>query len=99
MASPKFEFTHKKKDADGNETQAVASSEGSVSFKSFVDKLLDSTKDNKLNWKKRDLLKPHKLQLLALVPHIVNELSNSISNDSDAYEQTLDFLSKRDGLS
>jgi hypothetical protein len=61
LATPKFDFTYKKKDADGNETQAVASSEGSVSFKSFIDKLMDSMKGNKLNWKKRDLLKPHKL--------------------------------------
>ena len=40
LATEKFEFTHKKKDADGNETQAVSSSEGSLSFNSFFRKLL-----------------------------------------------------------
>lgn len=69
-----------------------------MSFKDFIDKLIDQTKQHKLNWKKRDLLKPHKLQLLALVPHIVKEMQASESKE-DAYENVVDFISKRDGLS
>lgn len=34
-----------------------------------------------------------------MVPHITKGLADSIPEGSDAYEQTLDFISKRDGLS
>lgn len=96
MATDKFEFTHKKKDADGNETQMVGSTIGSVSFKQFIGKLLNSSKDHKLSWKKRELLKAHKLQLLALVPHILKD--QDPSKEAEAYKLTLDFISSRDGL-
>jgi len=103
LATDKFEFTHKKKDAEGNENQTIGAAEGSITFKKFIDRLLNSSKDTKLTWKKRELLKEHKLQLLALVPHIIKDLGPSAekadAEGDDAYKVALDYISKRDGLS
>ena len=43
LASDKFEFTHKKKDADGNENQLIGATEGSITLKKFIERLLNSS--------------------------------------------------------
>ena len=64
LSTDSFEFQHTKKDADGIETHSLGKVQGSIPLKDYIEKLLST--NHALSWKKRELLKPSKLNLLGI---------------------------------
>jgi len=87
LATDSFEFQHNVKDPEtGESSLKIGQTKGSVSFKDFTESLIDVKKA--LKWNKRDLAKPEKLLLLAIVQMLLTE-GMSIE----------EFVSQKEGLS
>ena len=70
LGKEKFDFTHVQKKGKADDAEGVieetlmASKEGSLTLKTFLDKFLDP-KDH-LSWKKREVARAHKILLLCI---------------------------------
>ena len=89
LAVASFEFQHTKKDAEGVETHSLGKVEGSISLQDFSNKLLST--DHPISWKKRELLKPSKLNLLGVAQQLMSE--------SGKPQDLLAFIKTKPGLS
>lgn len=88
LASDKFEFSHTKKDAEGVEVQHIESVSGSLSLNQYFDKFIAGSP--KTTWKKRDVLKPHKLFLLSIIDLHLKQ--------TESLKDVLDVVSQIDSL-
>lgn len=88
LADEKFEFSHTKKDSEGNEVQQIESVCGSVSLKQYFANFVAG--NLKTQWKKRDVLKPHKLFLLSIIDLHLKQ--------TESLKDIFDLVSQIDGL-
>lgn len=96
LGTENFNFQHvkKSKEDDKADEQLLSSKDGSITLRQYVDSFIKD--DKKLSWKKREVMKPHKLVLLCFAAQALLAKSKSSENTHDT---VLAFVKTKQGLS